>query len=39
MVQINKAEKIYEDLKMRILDGEFDESQILPIEKKLRVRV
>lgn len=35
MVQINKAEKIYEDLKMRILKGEFDESQILPIEKSL----
>lgn len=37
MVQINKAEKIYEDLKMRILDGEFDESQILPIEKNLEL--
>lgn len=35
MVQINKSEKIYEDLKMRILEGEFDESQILPIEKIL----
>lgn len=35
MVQINKAEKIYKDLKLRIFKGEFDESQILPIEKKL----
>jgi DNA-binding GntR family transcriptional regulator len=35
MVQINKAEKIYEDLKLRILKGEFDERQILPIEKNL----
>lgn len=37
MVQINKSEKIYEDLKMRILEGEFDENQILPIEKSLEL--
>lgn len=37
MVQINKSEKIYEDLKMRILKGEFDENQILSIEKSLEL--
>lgn len=37
MVQINKAQGIYQDLKNRILAGEFDDSQVLPIEKKLEV--
>ncbi|HAB97727.1 MAG TPA: hypothetical protein DCE83_13495 [Enterococcus sp.] len=35
MVQINKSKVIFEDLKKRILLGEFDDDQVLPIEKEL----
>ncbi len=35
MVQVNKAKFIFEDLKKRILSGEFDDDQVLPIEKEL----
>ncbi|MGX7131320.1 GntR family transcriptional regulator [Enterococcus songbeiensis] len=38
MVQVNKAKNIYEDLKRRILMGEFDKYQILPVEKSLEAK-